>query len=206
MSAERLTALANTYDAVRLLDTTDGRVVIVGEHHESTASRRLVQRVLDTTSPELVAIESSPMQQTLFDDHPTNISTGADAAIDYAKQTGAKIGLIDKSQLDFLTDITATEPEPSPCDPPDPNPNGDIPRTAIQRYRGRIQTEAPRRYDLFLLEREQYMAGFVRTLAQTIDGPIVTVVGAGHLLAIADALETGDVRPRDIPDSRIREA
>lgn len=187
-----------------MLDGESGHLLLVGEHHSSTASRRLVERVLTATTPTLVALESCPSRQKLFEDSAQTISEGAEVALGYARAEGCRIGLIDRAQTDLLTDISALPPEPVPFDAPTPDESGDIPLPDIQTHRDRIAEECPRRYDTLIQRREQQMAGFLATLCQTTDGAVVAIVGASHLPPLADYLETGTVQPRDIAEDRIR--
>lgn len=203
MSTERLPDDLSTYDTICSRDYNKTRIHLVGEHHSSAASERLVSRALRTADPALVAVESCPSQQALCADGDRNVSRGIDAGIQYAREHDLPIGLIDRSQMDLITEFPFCPPEPIPFEPPEPDSTGDIPADAVAEYRERIQTECPRRYDLLLLQRERCMAEYLATLAVTADGPLVTILGASHLHAVASRLET-DVRPRDVPDERLR--
>lgn len=203
MSAETAD-FVRQYDTVRELDIGDCSLILVGEHHSSSASQRLVEHVLHMTTPGLVAIESCPSRQSLFDDTATTISKGTDAVINYARNERCRVGLIDKSQDDLLTDFSAAPPEPVPFDAPEPDSSGDISAHAVHDHRSRVAEECPRRYDIIIQQREEYMAGYLATFCQITSGNLVAIVGAGHLHAVADKLGSDSVTPLDIPDDRIQ--
>lgn len=195
--------LIAAYDTLCTRTHAQSRVYFIGEHHDSEASRRLVSRVLDAVGPDMIAIESSPSQHSLCGGDLPNISEGIDESISYAQEEAIPVGFIDQSQMDLMRGVSSCPPEPIPFDPPQPNDKGDIPADAVASYRDRIKTQCPQRYETLLVNRERHMARYLATLATISDGPLVTVLGASHQRAVAEALTDKTLRPLDIPDSRL---
>lgn len=184
-------------------------VTLVGEHHSSTESASLFSHVLATIQPSAIAIESCPDRYSVVNTGDKVREThGSAIAHQYASANETPLYLIDSSCTSFsnlLTGAPSIESTKSQK-PPYPDEQGDISLRRIAEYRDSVRKNNPDKYANFWMEREREMVARLETMRRTISGPVVALVGAGHLSELSHLLRLELTTPFDITDSRVIEA
>lgn len=180
-------------------------VTLVGEHHSSMESASLFSHVLAFLQPEAIAIESCPDRYTVVNSAERLGETkGTAIAHQYAAARRKSLVLIDTACTTFSETLSMASIE-SPKAPPYPNEEGDIPLRRLAEYREAVRKNNPDKYATFWMNREREMGARLETLRRTTPGPVVALVGAGHLTELSHLLRAELTTPFDITESRIIE-
>jgi pheromone shutdown protein TraB len=190
--------LSLAFDIVEYIPRTahKGPVVVVGEHHTDSASRRLVRTALISTAPHIIALETCPERVSLLG--PDGGSIGEQVARAYAANHDVPLAFIDDTQSALLDIVSDLPDEPSPPEPPKPKQTGDIDARALRYHRAIHQNVAPHRFASLWTRREQHMAEFIESLRREhLDRPVVAIVGAVHVTGLSAFLQNGSLAPAD---------
>lgn len=167
------------YTSVEILE--DGDLILVGEEHRNTDSRRLVEEVVEEVEPKTIAVEADKRQER------GGSSGGMGWASDWAREEGKPIYSIDRTAAERRRELAVRANGVANEFPHPLQENGDVdirgPTEARANFKDEFGIEAHR---IMYEDREVDMARRLNTALDEMETPIVAVTGVYHTQALAE--------------------